>query len=188
VKGDKETMLAAFQAIVGFMLRVCQILGRGFMVLACFLFSFLVLLVFIGSVLRYVAGTPLAIADESASLLFLSGALSTLTYGYLDNKLIRISLVWDKLSSQWQRIADAIGNLAGAMVFGVVFWTTLLFAWDTYTHGTRTIMTDIPLWPWAMVVPASLGLLSLSMFLTALAQLIDLLSGVHNPSPAKGEI
>lgn len=174
-------MIAVIQSIVKFLLRVCRTLGQFFMVLACILFSLLVLLVFCGSIMRYVVGTPLAIADETASLLFLSGAIFTLTHGYLNDKLIRISLLWDKLPGKWKQAANAIGTLAGTVVFGIVFWATLVFAWDNYTLGSRTIMTDIPLWPWTMSIPLSLGLMTVTMFLTAFAQLLDLLGSRVNP-------
>jgi TRAP-type C4-dicarboxylate transport system permease small subunit len=174
-------MTATAKIMVDFMLRVCRIIGKIFMVVSCILFSLLVLLVFSGSVMRYVVGTPLAVADETASLLFLSGAILTLTHGYLDKKLIRISLFWDKLSSRPKQVADAIGTLAGAVALGIAFWATVLFAWDNYTLGSRTVMTDIPLWPWAMSIPLSLGLMTLTMFLTALAQLLDLLN--NGPTP-----
>jgi len=173
-------MITSVQTLVGYLLRLCHICGRGLMTLSCILFSLLVLLVVFGSILRYVVGTPLAIADETASLLFLSGSVLTLTYGYLDKKLIRISLFWDKLSDRWQKAADVVGTLAGAAVFGTIFWSTLLFAWDNYTFGTQTVMTNMPVWPWAMSIPVSLGLMSVSMVLSALDQLLDLLNPKHN--------
>ena len=79
-------MIAVIQSTIKLMLRVCHALGQIFMVFACILFSLLVLLVFCGSIMRYVVGTPLSIADETASLLFLSGAILTLTHGYLNIK------------------------------------------------------------------------------------------------------
>jgi len=174
-------MIAAAQSIVQTILKICRILGRGLMVLACFLFALLVLMVFVGSVMRYLVGTPLAIADETASLLFLSGAVLTLTHGYLEKKLIRISLIWEALSGKWRLFTDVIGTLVGAVVIFLISKATFAFAWDAYELGTRTVMTDVPLWPWAMSIPLSLFLLAIGMLLTAISSLLEYFSGREHP-------
>jgi len=177
-------MITVTQTIVQMMLKICHILSRGLMVLACFLFALLVLMVFSGAVMRYLVGTPLAIADETASLLFLAGAVLTLTYGYMEKKLIRISLIWDSLSKRRRYIANVVGTLVGAAVVFVISRATFTFAWDAFEMGTRTVMTDIPVWPWAMSIPLSLFILALTMVLTAISDLLGILS--NRKQPAKG--
>lgn len=161
------------QKPIQFLLGICKLLGRLSLYLACLLTGLLVLLVFAGSVSRYLVGVPLAFADETASLLFLSGTVLTLTYGYFQGSLIRISLIWENLPPGPKKIADIVGHLVAAAGFVIIAKSAFDYAWDSYTFGAKTTLTNIPLWPWAMTIPFSLCLLSLTMFLSAIDQALD---------------
>lgn len=162
------------QIPIRFLLRICKLLGTASLYLGCILTALLVLLVFSGSVSRYLVGVPLAFADETASLLFLSGTVLTLTYGFFQGSLIRISLIWQKLPEGPKKVADILGHLVAAIAFLVIAKSSFDYAWDSYSFGSETVLTNIPLWPWAMTIPFSLGLLSVSMILSAIDQFLDL--------------
>jgi len=167
-------MIMIIRKLIKYLLKVCKVFGEVSIFLACLLLGALVLLVFSSSVMRYLVGKPLGFTEELASLLFLSSAMLTLTYGYFENKLIRIELLWSKLSDRWKILADIAGRLVAAGTFAVVTRSTFMYAMGSMEYGASTALMDITLWPWAMTIPFSLGLIAISIGLGAIDKLLDL--------------
>lgn len=168
-------MIMVIRKTVKYLLQVCKVFGKVSIYLACLLVGALVLLVFSSSVMRYLVGKPLAFTDEMAALLFLAGSILTLTYGFFDNRLIRIELLWSKLPDKWKSLADIAGRLAATGTFAVVTRSTFTYAMDSLEYGSRTALMDMALWPWAMTIPLSLGLMTVSLGLGAIDSFLDLL-------------
>ena len=168
-------MITAIRKTIKYLLQLCKVLGKASIYLACLLIGTLVLLVFSSSVMRYLVGKPLAFTDELATLLFLAGSIMTLTYGFFGNRLIRIELLWSKLPDRWKILADIAGRLAATGTFAVVTRATFLYAMDSMEYGSRTALMDMALWPWAMTIPLSLGLMTVSLGLGAIDSFLDLL-------------
>lgn len=172
-------MIRSIRKTVKLLLRLSELLGKGLIGLGCVFIATLVILVFYSSVRRYAVGTPLAATDELAALLFLAGSILTVTYGFFDNRLIRIELIWARLSGRIKLAADIAGQLVAVVVFAIVVKATFGFALGYIEYGSKTTISNIPLWPWAMAIPVSMGLMAWSMFLNAVDGIFDLICGAE---------
>ena len=156
------------------LMQVTEKIGRLSIGIACLEIGFLTILVFASSISRYAVGRAIGFTDELVGLLFLSAAILTLTYGFYENKLIRLEVVFAKLPPRWKTGLDGLGLIASAAVFFVIALATLGFAMDCLEYGSRTTATNILLWPWALTIPFSLALVSVSMGLTGIYRFIEL--------------
>lgn len=164
-----------FKRFLEILMQVTEKIGRIVIGIACLEIGFLTILVFASSISRYAVGRAISLTDEAVGLLFLSGAILTLTYGFYENKLIRLEVVFARLPPRWKTGLDGLGLIASAAVFIVISQSTLGFAMDSLEYGSRTTVTNILIWPWALTIPFSLMLMSVSMGLTGIYRFIELI-------------
>lgn len=166
--------MSIFKRVVEVLMHVTEKTGRLIFGIGCVEIGLLTLLVFASSLSRYVVGRAISFTDEMVGLLFLSGAILTLTYGFYENKLIRLEVVFARLPSPWKSVLDGFGLLVSAGVFSVITQSTFGFAMDSLEYGSKTTVTNILIWPWAMTIPFSLVLMSISMGLTGIYRFLEI--------------
>ena len=149
-------------------------------------FGIVLVLVF-SSVQRYVLASPIPATEEVAAYLFVAMAFLAMVGGMVERRHIRILVVWRLLPSRLQAWAMFAGHIGAIVVLGILFWQTYAFAWSSYQLGARSYVADLLEWPWMMLIPASLALLSLAVALRALADLDRALDGAASPEAVAAE-
>ena len=125
---------------------------------------FIVLLLVGSSLKRYLFQQPIHVTEE----------LVGLTYGFVRNRHVRLELFWRKIPSPWNKISESIGYVLciGALVILVrETWLLTIFSFDI--QG-KSVMTELLLWPWRLIIPTILAFLGLAIFVRLLITVLRL--------------
>ena len=141
----------------------------------------IVLVLVFSSLQRYVLSSPIPATEEIAAYLFVAMSFLAMVGGMVERRHIRILVVWRLLPVRWQSWMMFAGHVGAIAVLGILFWQTYAFAWSSYQFGARSYVADLPEWPWMMLIPVSLALLSLAVALRALGDLDRALDGAPTP-------
>jgi len=78
---------------------------------------------------------------------------------------VRVDLVMDRVGPRLGRVVDLLTRAAACGLFGLMTWSTLAYA--RILRASQEVSQDlyIPVWPFAYVVAAGLGLLTLVLLL-----------------------
>lgn len=139
-------------------------------------------LIFVSTLMRYLAGRPLRFSDELAGLLFLSLTFLSLPYVLDKGRHIRIEILVNMVPESMARILDFIATVI-FILFCLIFiyesWNFMGFSFSIYS---RTDISGILLWPWMAIMPFSM----------LLCILVQLKHGMRQPlaekSPAEDVI
>jgi|TARA_B100001964_G_C14091273_1_gene534904 TRAP-type C4-dicarboxylate transport system permease small subunit len=135
---------------------------------------FIVLLLVGSSLKRYLFQQPIHVTEELGGLLFLATTFFGLTYGFVRNRHVRLELFWRKIPSPWNKISESIGYVLciGALVILVrETWLLTIFSFDI--QG-KSVMTELLLWPWRLIIPTILAFLGLAIFVRLLITVLRL--------------
>lgn len=136
---------------------------------------FMTLLVFVSTLLRYVAGKPLYFSTELAGLLFLTLTFLTIPHVLNIGRHIRIDLVVKPLPPAMQRFASCLSSLV-LIAFSAIFvyesWEFMRFS---LSIEARSVISGILLWPWMILMPLSF----------MLCILVQLRHGLKSPELSK---
>lgn len=158
VDADLSSVLRPLDAVVSWLCRVSLWAGAGATL------GILTLLVG-SSMLRYVLGTPLAMTEELAGLLFVATAFCAVPYAMLAGRQIRLLVLVRHLPAPLVAWASVVGDLLGAFLLLVIVVQQVRFAEYSRAVGARTDVGEILLWPWMLLMPAMLALLALALTL-----------------------
>lgn len=132
-------------------------------------------LIFISTLMRYLAGRPLRFSDELAGLLFLSLTFLCLPYVLDKGRHIRIEIITNLVPASMVRIMDLVGTMT-LVVFCMIFFYE---AWDfmgfSSSINSRADVSGILLWPWMAIMPFSM----------LLCLLVQLRHGIRQPLAEK---
>jgi TRAP-type C4-dicarboxylate transport system permease small subunit len=138
----------------------------------------LILFVFVclSAFMRYFLGSPFHFTEEVVALIFLVMVFLTLPYATNHRRHIQVTVLTQLLTDRWQTIA-VIFNSVGILVFAI-WYTILSFEFTAFAEriGAISDQASIPLWPWMALIPISVGLTALIVFL----QLIRVLTGTQS--------
>jgi TRAP-type C4-dicarboxylate transport system permease small subunit len=87
---------------------------------------------------------------------------------------VRLELFWRKIPSPWNKISESIGYVLciGALVILVrETWLLTIFSFDI--QG-KSVMTELLLWPWRLIIPTILAFLGLAIFVRLLITVLRL--------------
>lgn len=126
---------------------------------------------------RYLGGSPVPYTEELAGLLFVVTSMAAVPHGIASAQHIRLLVVWRRLPQRLAAACAAVGDLLGAAVLVVLLRQMLAFADYSREVGSRTEVAELLLWPWMMVMPASLAVLAVAVTVRALARLAALRAG-----------
>lgn len=136
-------------------------------------------LVVLGTVMRYVVGTPLMISNELAGLLFVSMAFLAIPHVLLKRRQITVDIVVRCIPYPWRRLIDVLAIFI-FFAFAIIFiYEAYDYAAFSYQISARSSIGELLLWPWMMLIPVSLAI----GVLVALVQLIDSLRAFTGHPP-----
>jgi len=124
----------------------------------------IVVLLVTSSLKRYLFQQPIHVTEELGGLLFLGTTFCGLVYGFTQNRHVRLELFWRLLPHPWRELMEVLGYVLCLVALGVIIkqtWATTVFS---YEIQGRSVMTEILLWPWRLLIPAVLLLLALAVF------------------------
>jgi TRAP-type C4-dicarboxylate transport system permease small subunit len=84
---------------------------------------------------------------------------------------IAVNLLVDKLPPRVQILIEGVGNIAAAVLFGVLAWQSQVYARDILETGDVSLTLGMPTWPFVLGLATGSGMLSLILILDALRQL-----------------
>lgn len=108
---------------------------------------------------RYVFGNPISITEELGALLFVTLAFLSVTEGFMADRQVRIQVVWRLLPPRIKGWAMVVGHGLSVIGLVIIIQATWDFAYFSYEVGAETYITEIPVWPWMMLIPAALAIL-----------------------------
>ncbi len=98
---------------------------------------------------------------------FIGASLAT-----LENKHINIDLLSPLLSAKWQKLSKIIVNLFAVFVTVLLTKAALTFVLDEKTFGS-TIFSDVPAWPFQVIIPLGFALMALRFFFNLLLLIFE---------------
>ncbi len=84
---------------------------------------------------------------------------------------IAVNLLVDKLPPRVQILIEGVGNIAAAVLFGLLAWQSQIYARDMQETGDISLTLGMPTWPFVLGLATGSGMLSLVLILDALRQL-----------------
>ena len=84
---------------------------------------------------------------------------------------IAVNLLVDRLPPRAQTIIEGVGNIAAAVLFGILAWQCQVYARDILETGEISPTLGMPTWPFVFGLATGSGMLSLVLFVDALRQL-----------------
>jgi len=139
-------------------------------------------LLVVSSIKRYLFASPVPATEELGSLLFLALGLLSLAYGFVNERHVRVDIVWRRFPSRARRALEAAGLLLAIPAIIILVretWDVTVFSFEI---GARSDMSEINLWPWRLVLPVGLGALGLVILLRSATMLLGLIAGQEGGS------
>lgn len=126
--------------------------GAGLAVLA------MTALVGLSVVMRYVVGSPFAFTEELVALLYLAMVFFTIPIGTLRREHIVVTVCVERAGPRLQRVLALLAALVTVVFAGWFVVETWSFAVFSRKLEARSDHVGILLWPWMMVMPATMAL------------------------------
>ncbi|MFD1696122.1 TRAP transporter small permease [Roseibium aestuarii] len=134
---------------------------------------FMVIVIAVGVVMRYLFGQPILGSNEIVQLTSLALVMSALPYCTAHDGHVGVD-VFDNLLGRWGRLfGDLLSRVLAVGVLGHLVWRAWLKALDAFEFEDATNMLDLPIWPFYAILVAGTAL----CVLVYLAQIVMLLSG-----------
>jgi len=81
---------------------------------------------------------------------------------------IAVELLVDRLPRRPRHAVEALGALAGASLFGLLAWQSLIYAADLMESGDVSLTLGVPTWPFVSCIGAGSAVLVLVLLVDAL--------------------
>lgn len=131
----------------------------------------------VSSLKRYIFQTPIQETEELGGLLFMATTFLALGYGMTQNRHVRLELFWRHLPGRLQDAASLLAYFLVIVAVGALIVQTWATTLNSFEYGNRSVMTEILLWPWRLIMPASLAL----VLMAALVRFLELGLTVFDP-------
>lgn len=119
---------------------------------------FMVALIAIGVVMRYLFALPILGVNEIVQLTAVAVAMLALPWCTAEGAHVRVDVL-DPVIGRWGRVlGDILSRLLSAFVLGVLVWRATLKSLDALTYGDATNMLSLPIWPFYGMVAAGMAL------------------------------
>ncbi|MGY0218300.1 TRAP transporter small permease subunit [Endozoicomonadaceae bacterium StTr2] len=146
----------------------------------CWCYLLLVAAIIIQLVLRKGFAQGLIALEELQWHLYAIGILFGLSYAQIQDRHIRVDILYQRFSDRTKAVIEISGLLLLAFPFLItLFWHSLPFVYDAWRIGEASSSpSGLPMrWLIKAVIPASTGLLMIAMFSTLLRKLDLLFAG-----------
>jgi TRAP-type C4-dicarboxylate transport system permease small subunit len=134
---------------------------RGLLALSAACCAAILGLVVAAVVMRYAVAAPFRFTEELSGLLLSAMAFLALPFAMAGNANIRVTLVTDKLPPLGRRIAWFLGQCIMVAFCAVFAWEGWAIADFTMMLNLMSEQARLPLGPWVMLMPVSLGITGL---------------------------
>jgi TRAP-type C4-dicarboxylate transport system permease small subunit len=121
--------------------------------LAALAMTLLCVLSFANVLVRYFSHISFAFTEEISIFLLVFLTLVGASSAFATRKQIEITLVIDLLPSSVQNIAQKLVSLANLLMFGLLLWFGIIFAWDDYRFDVTSSSLGIPQWWYSIWLP-----------------------------------
>jgi TRAP-type C4-dicarboxylate transport system permease small subunit len=142
---------------------------------------FIVALLVVSSTKRYLFQEPIHVTEELGGLLFLGTTFLGLTFGFVRNRHVRLELLWRYLPYPWRQLLEVLGYVLCTLALLMLIHQTWAMTAFSFELQARSVMTELLLWPWRLLMPAMLSLLMLAMVVRALVTLLRVAVGERPP-------
>ena len=139
------------------------------------------LLVF-SSLRRYVVGRPVGATEELVAALFVVMAFLPIAYTFLINRHIRLELLWSRLPPPWRDVATVVGQLFTLLVLVLCIGPAWKFAMFSFQIGAVAETANVPVGPWMLFIPVGLGLMTATVAVRVLRNIVMLILGRSQPT------
>lgn len=140
------------------------------------------------SLRRYLFDAPISVTEELGGLLFMATTFLALTAGFLRGRHVRLELLWRALPPRTAAISEFVGLLTALFALGILVdetWKATLFS---YELGGRSVMTELLLWPWRLIMPVTLGLMAIAVALRSLRLALGGFTPIADDAPPHGGV
>lgn len=117
---------------------------------------FMTLIIFVSTLLRYLAGQPISFSDELAGLLFLAMAFTTFPHVLNKSGHISLDLLTERMPLGMRKLCSLFAGsifITFAITFSYQAWNFMEFS---RLISSRTDVSGILLWPWMALMPISM--------------------------------
>lgn len=119
----------------------------------------IVILLTASSLKRYLLNSPISVTEELGGLMFMATTFLSLAWGFVRGRHVRLELLWRVLPPKLAGTFEIVGLVAAIIGLGILAnetWNATLLSYDL--RG-RSVMTELLLWPWRLIMPLTLLLL-----------------------------
>ena len=138
---------------------------------------FMVVVIAVGVVLRFVFAMPILGSNEIVQLVSVAVVMLALPYCTARDGHVRVDVFDDAIGPGGRLFGDVLSRLASLAVFAVLVARAAAKAADAFRYGDATNMLNLPIWPFYALV-------ALGIACTMAVLLLQLLAIVANRSPA----
>ncbi len=143
----------------------------------------IVALLVVSSTKRYLFQEPIHVTEELGGLLFLGTTFFGLTFGFVRNRHVRLELLWRYLPYPWRQLLEVMGYVLCTLALLLLIQQTWAMTAFSHELQTRSVMTELLLWPWRLIMPAMLSLLMVAIVVRAMVTLLRVAVGDRHPDP-----
>jgi len=143
----------------------------------------IVALLVTSSTKRYLFQEPIHVTEELGGLLFLGTTFFGLTFGFVRNRHVRLELLWRYLPYPWRQLLEVLGYILCVLALLMLIHQTWAMTAFSYELQGRSVMTELLLWPWRLIMPAMLSLLLLAIVVRAIVTVLRVAAGERPPEP-----
>ena len=125
---------------------------------ASIMLLFMVLIIAVGVVLRFVFAMPILGLNEVVQLTSVGVVMLALPYCTTMDGHVRVDVLDDLIGTNGRFIGDIGSRLISAFVLGVLVWRSLFKAVDAWKYGDATNMLNLPIWPFYAAIAVGMAL------------------------------
>ncbi len=140
-------------------------------ILAGVFFSFGVLLIFYGVVMRYIMNDPQAWIEEIARFSIIWGVFLGFGLELKHNQHIQVDILYDKLNNTWKFILNIVATGLSILFCLIYTYYGLVLVENRYSSGMVSLDVGIPMWIVYLILPLS-GVLFLLRFIERLVNIL----------------
>lgn len=130
---------------------------------------------------RYLFNSPTSWAHESTTMLYGTFCILAGTYTHKHHGHVRSEVFYNLFPTRGKAVLDVLTGALGLVVFGVFFWITFHYAWDSWLMREISSKSTWgpPVYPFKAMLPLAIAL----MMLQSLAHLLRDVAVVFDLQP-----
>jgi TRAP-type transport system small permease protein len=119
---------------------------------------FMVVVITVSVVMRYVLGTPMLGANEIVQLTAVAVVMLALPYCTDEGAHVRVDVLDDAIGAGGRWFGDVLSRVLSVFVLSILVWRAALKALDAWEFNDSTNMLGLPIWPFFALISLGIGL------------------------------